>query len=241
MGEKFVYDLNEIEGKHNVDRVMEPALAYRCDGLGDKTLEDYLALPEGTRVELIDGVFYDMATPTGLHQRLILKIAKVLDDFVEKNGGKCITLMAPFDVQLFHDNKTCVQPDILVLCDREQLRSNSLDGAPDLVVEVASPSNWRMDALIKRQKYFEAGVREYWIVFPEDKRILVYRFEAREGQDCPVPAEYTFADKVPVGIWDGACRVNFAEIYEAVRFLYEKEQELSKKDEGDYNGRKLHI
>ncbi len=230
MEKHFIYDLDEVLDHQHKSRVMEPALAYRCDGSGDKTLEDYLALPEGTRVELIDGVFYDMATPTGLHQRLIFKITKALDDFIEKNGGKCIPLMAPFDVQLFHDNKTCVQPDILVLCDRGQLRSNSLAGAPDLVVEVASPSNWRMDALIKRQKYFEAGVREYWIVFPEDKKILVYRFEEREGRDCPEPAEYTFADKVPVGIWDGACQVDFAEIYETVRFLYEKEQKLSKKE-----------
>ena len=68
MGENYIYDWDEINKTQNMDRVMEPALAYRCDEVGDKTLEDYLALPEGTRVELIDGVFYDMAAPNTMHQ-----------------------------------------------------------------------------------------------------------------------------------------------------------------------------
>ena len=94
----------------------------------------------------------------------------------------CVTLIAPFDVQLFNDDRTCVQPDILVLCNRDRLRPERLSGVPDLVVEIASPSNWRMDAVMNRQKYLEAGVREYWIVFPEDKKILVYRFEGQESR-----------------------------------------------------------
>lgn len=221
MEKSYVYELDEVLNKKNKNTAMEPALAYRYDS-GDKTLEDYLALPEGTRVELIDGVFFDMAAPTGLHQRLILKIAWCFEAFIEENGGSCVTLIAPFDVQLFNDNKTCVQPDILVVCDRDQLRSERLSGAPDFVVEIASPGNWRMDAVIKRQKYFEAGVREYWIIFPEDKKLLVYCFEGKEGQVCPEPVEYAFTDKVPVGIWSGECEVDFAQIYESVRFLYEK-------------------
>ena len=223
MEKNNIYDLDEVLDHSHKNRVMEPALAYRCDEVGDKTLEDYLALPEDVRVELIDGVFYDMAAPNTMHQMISDEINYSLKSFVKKNQGKCITFAASVDVQLFRDAKTVVQPDILVVCNRDRITRQRVQDAPDLVVEVASPSNWRMDALIKRQKYFEAGVREYWIVFPEDKRILVYRFEAGEGRDCPEPEEYTFADKVPVGIWDGACQVDFAEIYEAVRFLYEKE------------------
>lgn len=221
MGENNTYDF-EGKGKELHNRVMEPVLAYRYNGAGDKTLEDYLALPEGTRVELVDGVFYDMAAPTLLHQRLILKIAEALDDFIEKNGGSCVTFVAPVDVQLFQDDKTCVQPDIMVVCDRGKLLGVRLTDVPDLVIEIASPGNWRMDAIIKRQKYFEAGVREYWIVFPEDKRVLVYQFEGSDKQESIQAAVYTFADKVSVGIWDGRCQVDFAEIYETVRFMYEE-------------------
>ena len=134
MEKHFIYDLDEVLDHQHKSRVMEPALAYRCDGSGDKTLEDYLALPEGTRVELIDGVFYDMATPTGLHQRLIFKITKALDDFIEKNGGKCIPLMAPFDVQLDMDSYTMLQPDISVICDKNRIRTGGCYGAPDLIV-----------------------------------------------------------------------------------------------------------
>ena len=61
------------------------------------------------------------------------------------------------DVQLFGDDKTVVQPDILVVCNRDRLTRQRVQDAPDLVVEVASPGNWRMDALIKRQKYFEVN------------------------------------------------------------------------------------
>ena len=173
MEKSYVYELDEVLNKKNKNTVMEPALAYRYDS-GDKTLEDYLALPEGTRVELIDGVFFDMAAPTGLHQRLILKIAWCFEAFIEENGGSCVTLIAPFDVQLFNDNKTCVQPDILVVCDRDQLRSERLSGAPDFVVEVLSPSTKRKDISEKKAAYEKFGVREYWIIDPKAESIEAY-------------------------------------------------------------------
>ena len=102
-------------------------------------------------------------------------------------------------------------------------------GALDFVIEITSPSNWRMDALTKRELYRNAQVREYWIVLPEDRKELVYRFEEDAEQENVNPEKlrnaspvvYTFSDKVPVGIWGGECKVDFAEIYGAVRFLYE--------------------
>ena len=189
---------------------------------GDKTIEDYLALPEERRVELIDGVFYDMEAPSYVHQIIALKIHQILLNHVEKNGGSCMPFAAPADVQLFWDSdKTMVQPDVFVVCNRDQLTMNRLLGAPDLVMEVISPwSRWR-DADLKLRKYREAGVREYWIIFPKEKKVLVYLFEKSDATGDIVPTEYTFADRVPVGIWDGKCEVDFAEIYERCKFLYD--------------------
>ena len=191
---------------------------------GDKAIEDYYALPDERRVELIDGVFYDMAAPSYIHQIIVANVWKCLEDFVEKNGGSCMPFAAPADVQLFCDSdKTMVQPDVFVVCNRDQITMRRLLGAPDLVIEVVSPDSRRRDAALKLRKYREAGVREYWIIFPEEKQVRVYDFECvrtKNGKEA-APRVYTFADKVPVGIWDGKCEVDFAEIYERCRFLYE--------------------
>lgn len=193
---------------------------------GEKTLEDYLALPEDVRVEMIDGVFYDMSAPTIKHQGISGRIYQEFSNFVDRNGGRCIPLAAPTDVQLFCDNKTIVQPDVLVVCDRIKLTPARVFGAPDLVVEVVSPNNWRKDVYLKTEKYREAGVKEYWLVFPEQKEVIVYDF-ARD-QDCK---KYTFEEKVPVAIWNGKCEVDFKKLYENIRYLYEIENEADKKNE----------
>ena len=193
---------------------------------GNKTIEDYLALPDERRVELIDGVFYDMAAPSYVHQIIALDAWKCLIDFVEKNGGSCMPFAAPADVQLFCDSdKTMVQPDVFVVCDKDRITMNRLLGAPDLVMEVVSPDSRRRAADLKLRKYRESGVREYWIIFPDDQQVRVYDLEAARTMQSeePVPQVYTFADKVPVGIWEGKCEVDFAEIYGRCQFLYGRE------------------
>ena len=179
-----------------------------------------MALPEDERVELIDGVFYDMAAPMTTHQLVSGEIFMALKEYIRASKGKCIPLMAPTDVQLDCDNKTIVQPDVFIVCDRNKFNTKRVFGAPDFVVEVLSPSTAKKDAVIKLAKYCNAGVREYWMVNLEKKRVIVYNFE-----DDACPTVYTFEDEVPVSIFEGKCKVNFKEIYEYVGFLFEQEEE----------------
>ena len=178
----------------------------------NKTIEDYLNLPEGERVELIDGIFYDMAAPSIKHQLISFDLTCYLRIFIDENNGGCIPLVSPVDVQLDCDDKTIVQPDVMVLCDRNKLTKERIIGAPDLIVEVLSPSNWYNDTTRKLLKYKKAGIREYWIVMPENLKVLVYFFEKSD-----LPVEYSFKDEVPVNIWEGKCKIDFNMIYEKIK------------------------
>ena len=190
--------------------------AYKFEDNTGKTIDDYLALPDDIRVELIDGVFYEMSAPTSVHQLIGYNICSFLDKYIEDNKGQCIAFVAPTDVQIDCDDKTIVQPDVFVVCDRSKITKPRIVGAPDLIVEVLSPSNWYHDMVRKLAKYRSAGVREYWIVLPDEKAVQVYNFEKGEG-----PFFYTFDDKVPVGIWQGKAEVDFAHIFKKISFLYE--------------------
>lgn len=204
------------EASPKVKIVKETGPAYVFKNDGSYTLEDYLALPEDRRVELIDGVFYDMAAPTTIHQGIGGFIHKQLLDFALEHKGPCLPFMSPVDVQLDEDEKTVVQPDVLIICDRSKLQNGRVFGAPDYLVEVLSPSTRKKDMRLKLFKYANAGVREYWIVDPDKKTVVVYDLE----HDA-LPVLYGFSDRVPVLIWDGQCQVDFAAIYELFAFLYE--------------------
>lgn len=208
---------DENEQWERCDKIMTSDVEWKT---GEMTLKDYLALPEDRRVELIDGVFYDMASGTNVHGDIAEEIHARFREFIKKNGGKCKAKIMATDVQLDCDDKTIVVPDVYVVCDKKKLTIQRTVGAPDLVVEVLSPSNWKVDVFKKREKYERAGVREYWLVFPKQKKVRVHYFEKGETK------EYTFADKVPVGIWNGRCEVDFAEIDAEIRRWFETEEML---------------
>ena len=192
--------------------IRERAYAY---GMGPKeerhTIREYYELPDERRVELIDGVFYDMASATPAHQAILGELYVQLYACVGKHP-ECELFIAPSDVRLDEDDYTVVQPDIYIFCDRKDPGKRIISGAPDFVVEILSPSTRKNDLFLKLNKYHSAGVREYWIVDPKSLKVTVYDL----ANDAS-PASYTFSDKVPVGISDGECVIDFPRIYEKVR------------------------
>lgn len=170
------------------------------------TIADYMALPEGTRMELIDGVFYDMAGVSTAHTRAQVYAIHKISDFIDANGGDCEVFTANMDVTLFEDRDTVVQPDVFVVCDPDKIGEHGVNGAPDWVIEIASPSNYRHDYLRKLYLYMEAGVHEYWIVNPMEQNISVYLIKDMDFE----LHFYSFTDEVPVQIYDGKLKLDFS-------------------------------
>lgn len=176
---------------------------------GEYELSDYLSLPEDTRVELIDGRYYEMLAPTAIHQTVAAELYFQLRDFLRNHFGECMPFLSPIDVVLDEDQKTVVQPDVIILCDPAKIKEGRIYGAPDLVAEVISPSTRKKDTSLKQYKYCYAGVREYWTVYPQERKIVVYGIEEEE-----IPRIYNAREPVPVGIWGGKCSVNFQDIFD---------------------------
>lgn len=197
--------------------VIEPCISYGKKP-GEYTTEDYYTLPPERRAELIGGVFYDMASPTPVHQMIATEIWQSLKNYIRSQKGTCIPFVAPIDVCLNCDEKTMVQPDVLVVCDREKIMDQCIFGAPDLAVEILSSSTRKKDMYLKLERYAAAGVREYWIVDPEKEKVMVYDLTG-EG----FPAIYGFDSCIPVGIFSGNCEIDFREIKDYIRFIFEKE------------------
>ncbi len=205
--------LQDIENGNKLPCVAQAVPVYEAKKK-KYTLDDYYALPDEQRVELIDGVFYDMGAPSTYHQIIGMELGFRLKSFIKEKGGSCIPLASPVDVQLDCDNKTMVQPDVLVLCDRSKLIKRCIYGAPDFIVEVLSKSTKRKDSTIKLSKYIQAGVREYWLVDIEKERVLVYFFESDD-----YPTIYGRDDEIPVGIFDGELKIPMAEVFGALEGL----------------------
>ena len=160
------------------------------------TIKDIYSLPEGQRAELIDGDMYMMAPPTRIHQELVMELSATIRDYVKSKDGSCKVYPAPFAVFLEADDKTYVEPDISVICDRDKLNDKGCVGAPDWIIEIVSPSTQRMDYLTKLFKYRTAGVREYWIADPKKELVLAYSFEGDEDF-----SSFSFSESVPSEIF----------------------------------------
>lgn len=166
------------------------------------TYNDYLNFSNDEIVEIIDGKIFAMSpAPSRIHQELIMEISAELRNYVKANNGQCKVYPAPFDVVLIDDDKTemdsknIVQPDISVICNRSKLNDKGCLGSPDMIVEVVSKFNPGNDYVKKLYLYEKYKVKEYWIVNPMKKNILVYTLTENGYNE---PDLYTFNDKIKV-------------------------------------------
>ena len=201
----------------NQKYIITPEGDYIWTMQGSYTVEDYLALPEEKRVELIDGVIYDMGAPRYVHQLIAGEIHRQIANYILDKDGRCRVYIAPADVQLDKDNRTMVQPDVFILCDPEKSDNLRMYGAPDFALEVISPSTKKKDFAIKTAKYMNAGVREYWILDPYQGVLLTYYFEEED-----TPKIHGLDNPVPVRIYEGDLVIDLQHV---VRYIQEAKEQ----------------
>jgi Uma2 family endonuclease len=176
------------------------------------TYADYEKWDDDKRYELIDGQVYSMSAPSTSHQRISREL--LFQFYIYLKGKPCEVFVAPYDVCLFGlgaKDSTVVQPDLIVVCDKSKLDSKKCNGAPDLVIEILSPTNRSHDTLIKLNKYLEAGVKEYWIVDPVDRTLSVYILYGEHY----IINMYGDSSTVPVNVLDG-CTINLSEVFSEI-------------------------
>ena len=178
------------------------------------TYGDLTEWDDGARYELYDGVPVAMSSPSLTHQRILREFFGQLYHFLL--GKPCEVFSAPFDVRLFdtgedrpEDSENVLQPDLLVVCDRERLDERGLRGAPTLAIEILSPSTLRNDRLVKFHMYERAGVPEYWIADPERGMVTVHVLD--EG-NYPSGAVYLRDAAVPVTVLPG-CVIDLNRVF----------------------------
>jgi len=165
------------------------------------TYADYLEWEGPERYELYDGEAFMMSSPSVAHQVLLVEL--LLDFGNWLRGKPCRVFAAPLDVRLFpkadKSDRTVVQPDLLVVCDEGKLDKGSVNGPPDLVIEIVSPSNTHSELFRKFNYYLEAGVREYWVVDPESRIAHVHIYENGHY----ISNTYSDNDRIPVTVLEG--------------------------------------
>ena len=213
---------SEFKGLKIADILRDPSSVYENDLIEPYTVDDYMKFPEDVRVELIDGYFYDMVSPLPLHQQLLGQLFLQVYNCIEKSGRACEVYLAPSDVQLDCDIYTMVQPDLYVTCELQDPKQHAFWGAPVFVVEILSPSSRSHDMVRKYRKYRNAGVKEYWIVDPENRKVMAFDFSGdRHDGGEEVRTDYSFEDNIPIGVSDGECAIDFAKISSNLKRFYE--------------------
>ncbi|KRQ85803.1 hypothetical protein ABG79_02407 [Caloramator mitchellensis] len=163
------------------------------------TYDEYLAIAEKQRAELIDGEIYLLSSPTFEHQRIISRLNVLFENLLEDN--ECVPVISPFDVILEDKNeKNIVQPDLLVICEREKINERGFAGVPALIVEVLSHSTASRDYVVKMNLYMRFGVKEYWIINPQSRTVEIFNID--ENGYYGIPKTYSKDDIVKSQIFD---------------------------------------
>lgn len=176
--------------------------------LQNTTLEQYEALPEDIRAEVFDGQVYYMSSPSQEHQTISIELSTILNIYIKSKKGTCRVFHAPFDVKLNDNPLTIVQPDLMIVCDKNKLDGKRCNGAPDFVIEIVSPSNPADDYIRKLYYYKNYGVREYWIIDSKRKIVTVNYFDGNL-----LNVQYDFYSTIKVNIYEDLY-INFSDIAE---------------------------
>jgi len=172
------------------------------------TYSDYLQWDDDKRRELIDGIPYLMAGPNRRHQELSANLNDQFRAFLK--GKSCKVYYAPFDVRLNAGTRDdiVVQPDLIIVCDHSMLDDASCKGAPDMIIEILSPSTANYDKTTKFETYLKAGIKEYWIVDPVTQTLAIHIL----SNDNYITHVYTEKETAPVHVLEG-CHINLSEVF----------------------------
>jgi Uma2 family endonuclease len=182
------------------------------------TYADYLTWMDYRRRELINGVVYDLfSAPSLTHARISTNLTSLIGWFIRRRKGKCQVFHAPFAVRLPKNGETAddkiptvIEPDICVVCDPAKLDEKGCIGAPDLIVEVQSPSTRSRDLNEKFVSYEESGVREYWTIDPPRRTLTVFLLQENGKFDSGTVYK---KGKAPVSIFEGL-KIDLKKLFE---------------------------
>lgn len=190
--------------KENMDNLAREIKKY--------TYEDLLAIEDDKRYELIDGVLYEMSSPTTIHQDIVGELYVQIYNYLK--GKKCKVFMAPLDVCLsgvINPKKeyNVVQPDIIVVCDEKKITDKCIMGAPDLLIEVVSKSSRKHDTFRKFNLYQRYGVKEYWIIDTETE--IISQYILNEKNIYTLPKTFDINEDIKVKVLK-SCTISLKEV-----------------------------
>jgi len=172
------------------------------------TYADYITWTGDERWEIIEGIPIKMDSPSSQHQSILGELFGQIWNFLK--GKPCKVYLSPFDVRLNADttDDTVVQPDLQIICDKSIIMKVGCKGAPDMVVEILSPSTSKKDRELKFRIYQEVGVREFWIIDPETKLTSIHILENGKY----LTKIYQDTDKAPVYVLD-SFEIDLSEVF----------------------------